>query len=119
MSINPRHSTWGFYDSGKSSTITSNLPSPKHLNVKATESPTPTHMPHPAQPGLWAHSHDPETDLMKRYVVEVKSPSGWVGVKSFDDTDSLAAWLWSGHESPTVLELSVYRLFDQKLGRVL
>lgn len=78
------------------------------------------HIPSPSQPGLWAYSHDPENDLMKRYVVEIRTPSGWLGVKSFDDTDNMATWLWAEQTTPSpIMEFSTYRIYDQKLGKVL
>lgn len=36
-----------------------------------------------AQPGLHAHSWAPEHDLMKRFVVERRTPSGWLAMASF------------------------------------
>lgn len=37
------------------------------------------------QPGLRGHSHDPENDLMKRFVVSKKVKHGWLALKSYDD----------------------------------
>jgi len=38
--------------------------------------------------GLWAHSHNEDSDLMKKYVVEKRTPSGWLAVASFHDEDT-------------------------------
>ncbi len=82
------------------------------MNVKITHSPHPD----PLQTGLWAHSHDPEHDLMKRYVVEIRTPSGWLGVKSFDDTDTLAEWMFYNAQIGWSKD---HRIYDQKLGKAL
>lgn len=37
-----------------------------------------------APSGLWSHSHDPANDLMKQYVVERKTPAGWLAIASYD-----------------------------------
>jgi hypothetical protein len=37
-----------------------------------------------SQPGLHAHSWDSDHDLMKRYVLERQTPSGWLALKSSD-----------------------------------
>lgn len=41
-----------------------------------------------SQPGLRGHSHDPEQDLMKQFVVWKKVKYGWLGVKSYVDQGS-------------------------------
>lgn len=50
---------------------------------------TITTQPHGAsQPGLRGHSHDPEFDLMKRFIVwsEPNLRKGWLGLRSFHTT---------------------------------
>ena len=76
----------------------------KHSNVKTAEIQ------------VRGDVRDPEFDLLKRYVVEAKTPSGWVGVKSFDDTDSLALYLFREHN---LTRYPGYRIWDQKLGQAL
>ncbi len=52
-------------------------------------------LPHTAaQPGLRGHSHDPEFDLMKRFIIWKLYPGkGKSGVKSFHTEDEVHAWL--------------------------
>lgn len=47
------------------------------------------------QPGLRGHSHDPENDLMKRYVVATspKLGYGWLWVASFDTFDEASDYV--------------------------
>ena len=45
------------------------------------------------QPGLHAHSWSPEFDLMKRWVLYKKTPSGWLAVRSFDSKAALLRFL--------------------------
>lgn len=46
------------------------------------------------QPGLRGHSHDPENDLMKKFVVRVglTNMDGWMWVASFDNQDAAEAY---------------------------
>lgn len=57
---------------------------------------TNTRLPHTQeQPGLRGHSHDPENDLMKQFVVFEKKTHGWLGVKSFKRAESGVDWVFN------------------------
>lgn len=47
-----------------------------------------------SQPGLRGHSHDPEQDLMKRYVVReaLQRSNGYIWVASFSDLAKGIMW---------------------------
>jgi hypothetical protein len=55
------------------------------------------------QPGLHAHSWDRANDLMKRYVLERETPSGWLALKS-SDAPAFLVPTYSPH---------TYRVYDQ------
>jgi hypothetical protein len=67
-----------------------------------------------AQPGLHAHSWDAETDLMKKYVLEVKTESGWLAVESHASrADALDAFVSSVNKGIDDLLFIEYRVYDQ------
>ena len=63
----------------------------------------------PTVSGLWGHSHEGESDLMKQFVIERRTPSGWMGVKSFEVRIEAEVF------ASTVNQLTEneYRVFDQ------
>ena len=69
-------------------------------------------LPHlAAQPGLRGHSYDDEAALIHRYRVDVKTPSGWLALKSrrtyVDGALDVFAELVTANPDKT------YRIFDQ------
>lgn len=58
------------------------------------------------QPGLWAHSHDAESDLLKRYVIAKQMPVGRLWLSSYADFgDALSALpAWSENETYYILD---------------
>jgi hypothetical protein len=65
----------------------------------------------PTVSGLWGHSHDAESDLMKRFMVEKKTPSGWLAMASFNEvTDAELAALDMIHGP---MSADRVRVFDQ------
>lgn len=62
------------------------------------------------QPGLHAHSWNPDDDLMKRFLVYEKTPMGyWLAIKSFENYYAADEWLVFQHENdprPTFILLS-------------
>jgi hypothetical protein len=68
------------------------------------------------QPGLHTHSWSPADDLMKRYVVEKKTPSGWLALFSFHNPLSARGLaLFAASQGGTVAD---YRLWDQEANHV-
>jgi hypothetical protein len=46
----------------------------------------------PTKSGLWSHSHDPENDLMKHYLV--KTPTNLI-IQSFDTLEECALFIYN------------------------
>ena len=59
----------------------------------------------PTVSGLWAHSHDSQTDLMKRYVIERHTGAAWLAIASFTEN-------WEAELSYCVT-LGRHRIWDQ------
>lgn len=64
-------------------------------------------VPSPTQQGLWSHSHNPETDLLKRFVIAKQTPSGKLWLSSYHEFDEAFRAMpeWSEDET--------YYLIDQ------
>ena len=62
------------------------------------------------QPGLRAHSVDPDNNLMKRYVVAYHPPGGigWIWERSFHTLRFAEEYWWNGKPNVT------YRIIDTK-----
>lgn len=63
-----------------------------------------------SQPGLRGHSHDPEQDLMKQFVVWRKVPNGWLGLYSFPTKEKAQLYI-SGQSL-----MNTFRVTDQFNG---
>jgi hypothetical protein len=48
------------------------------------------------QVGIWAHSQNVETDILKRYVFRVLKPTGWLWMSSFHTVEEGIAKVDSG-----------------------
>lgn len=64
------------------------------------------------QPGLRGHSHDPENDLMKKYVVALgmTTKGWWLWVASFDNL--VDAGVYIGRNQPVDSDKE-YKILDQ------
>lgn len=58
-----------------------------------------THIPDATQPGLWAHSHDAEHDLMKEFIVYKRVAGLRVGIASFDTSAKAWDFILSRHDA--------------------
>lgn len=47
------------------------------------------------QPGLRGHSHDPENDLLKRFVVAKKVKHGWLWLQTFNTMQEAGEYAWT------------------------
>lgn len=64
-----------------------------------------------SQPGLRGHSHDPENDLLKRFVVMqgLNTKNWWMWVASFNTQREALHWLLEDDENSE----KEYRIIDQ------
>lgn len=84
-----------------------------------------TTLPHTeTQPGLRGHSHNEETDLLKRYTVEKKTPSGWLALASYNEaweaelTAAFKTELQPLRTAPWSVR-SEFRVFDTKTSEAI
>lgn len=61
------------------------------------------------QPGLRGHSHDPENDLLKQFVVYEKVSHGWLALKSFNRSESGVDWVFNQKDQ----ESRNFKIVDQ------
>lgn len=76
----------------------------------------------PTVSGLWSHSHDPEFDLMKQYVVFKKlftadgKPNGFNAMRSFDTFGTALLYTELNSQFSGIMRGNEYRIEDQFNG---
>jgi len=77
--------------------------------------------PNPSgQRGIWAHSQNVETDLLKRFVVQVHRPGGfgWTAMLSFDLREDALIEVLDGYFTGRYGKGATIRVWDDRKNEV-